>query len=163
MQSEFIGAIAYDRTKDILVDKKTVKLTLYDTGSSGDYDQLRISTYPDTSILLLCFSIKNKESFQNIEERWIPEILHYFSESPVPFLLIGCQKDARYGWDLKDMTPKDLVTVEEAERMAKRIGAAMYLECSAYTGEGVNEVFEHAARITMPKLKWKKNGTCLVI
>lgn len=31
--------------------------------------------------------------------------------------------------------------------MAKRIGAAKYMECSAMTGHGVQEVLEHAAQL----------------
>ena len=40
----------------------------------------------------------------------------------------------------------DLVTTEEGQVMADIIGAAAYVECSAKTGEGVDQVFSTAVR-----------------
>lgn len=45
------------------------------------------------------------------------------------------------------------VKFEEARAMAERIGACMYLECSAKTKEGVREVFEAATRAALQKKK----------
>ena len=43
--------------------------------------------------------------------------------------------------------------------VAQKIGAARYLECSAKTGEGVREVFEHATRAALlSKGKQKRSG-----
>ena len=48
--------------------------------------------------------------------------------------------------------------------VASKIGAYKYLECSAKTGEGVREVFEHATRAALlAKKKTKKHGGCLVL
>jgi Ras family protein A len=40
----------------------------------------------------------------------------------------------------------------------KRIGACMYIEASAKTGEGVREVFEHATRAALAYKVEKKTG-----
>jgi Ras family protein A len=48
--------------------------------------------------------------------------------------------------------------------MSREIGAEGYFECSARTGEGVQEVFNYAARAALlsPEKKWKTRK-CLVL
>jgi Ras family protein A len=56
------------------------------------------------------------------------------------------------------------VTPEEGMGVAQKIGAYKYLECSAKTGEGVREVFEHATRAALLTRKKKKShSSCLVL
>jgi Rho family protein len=47
------------------------------------------------------------------------------------------------------------VSPEQGAAVAKTIGAARYMECSAKTGEGVQEVFNAAMREAL-KGKWGK-------
>ena len=47
--------------------------------------------------------------------------------------------------------------------IAKRIGAKEYLECSALTGEGVREVFEHAARLSLLPIYQKPSKPCIFL
>lgn len=54
-----------------------------------DYDRLRPLSYPGTDIFLLCYSIENRSSFENVEAKWIPEIKHFCPD--VPILLAACK------------------------------------------------------------------------
>lgn len=48
--------------------------------------------------------------------------------------------------------------------VAQKIGAARYLECSAKTGEGVREVFEHATRAALlSKRGGQKKSKCKIL
>lgn len=48
--------------------------------------------------------------------------------------------------------------------VAQKIGAARYLECSAKTGEGVREVFEHATRAALlSKRGGQRKSKCMVL
>ena len=51
-----------------------VELALWDTAGQEDYDRLRPLSYPDTDVILMCFSIDNPDSLENIPEKWNPEV-----------------------------------------------------------------------------------------
>ena len=53
-----------------------VELALWDTAGQEDYDRLRPLSYPDTDVILMCFSIDNPDSLENIPEKWTPEVSH---------------------------------------------------------------------------------------
>ncbi|TWW78017.1 Rho-related GTP-binding protein [Takifugu flavidus] len=55
-----------------------------------DYDRLRPLSYPMTDVFLICFSVVNPASFQNVREEWVPELQEYAPS--VPYLLIGTQR-----------------------------------------------------------------------
>ncbi|XP_075430188.1 transforming protein RhoA-like [Ascaphus truei] len=125
---------------DIEVDGKRVELILWDPPGQGDYDRLRTLSYPDTNVILMCFSIDNPDSLGNILEKWIPEVKRFHPN--VPIILVGNKKDLRND-------EQDPVKPEEGRDMANRIGAFGYMECSAKMKDGVREVFEMAARAAL--------------
>ena len=70
-----------------------MELALWDTAGQEDYDRLRPLSYPDTDVVLMCFAINNLDSFDNILEKWLPEVKHYCPNIPV--VLVGCKRDLR--------------------------------------------------------------------
>ncbi|KAM6255958.1 rho-related GTP-binding protein RhoV isoform 2-T2 [Spheniscus humboldti] len=120
-------------------------------------------------------SVVNPSSFQNITEKWIPEIRTHNPRAPV--LLVGTQADLRD--DVNVLISLDRYHVKpvprpQAEGLADKIRAEAYLECSALTQKNLKEVFdmaivsgvEHKARQekkmtakgikTLSKCRWKK-------
>nr|XP_006001153.1 PREDICTED: rho-related GTP-binding protein RhoB-like [Latimeria chalumnae] len=135
---------------DIEVDGKQVELALWDTAGQEVYDRLRPLSYPDSNVILTCFSVENPVSLENIPEKWVPEIKHFCPN--VPFILVANKKDLRNNEDIRHKlahTKQEPVKTEEGRAMAARIGAYDYLECSAKTKEGVREVFETATRAAL--------------
>jgi len=137
-----------------------VELALWDTAGQEDYDRLRPLSYPDTDVILMCFSIDSPDSLENIPEKWTPEVKHFCPN--VPIILVGNKKDLRND----EATRKELqkmkqepVKLEDGRTMAERIQAFCYLECSAKTKEGVREVFEQATRAAL-QVKKKKSRRC---
>lgn len=55
-------------------------LGLFDTAGQEDYDRLRPLSYPQTDVFLVCFSVTSPASFENVKEKWFPEVgFHRFS------------------------------------------------------------------------------------
>jgi len=144
---EYIPTVFDNYSANVLVDGKPVSLQLWDTAGQEDYDKLRPLSYPQTDVFLVCFAVNSKASLQNVLDKWYPEV-HYHNRS-APVVLIGTKADLRHA-SLKHQT-KQYVTSEEGTAVAKKIGAASYVECSAMTQEGMKTVFDCAIRAALAK------------
>uniref|UniRef100_A0A8B9L4A2 Uncharacterized protein n=1 Tax=Astyanax mexicanus TaxID=7994 RepID=A0A8B9L4A2_ASTMX len=139
-------------------------LALWDTAGQEDYDRLRPLSYPDTDVILMCFSIDSPDSLENIPEKWTPEVKHFCPN--VPIILVGNKKDLRNDEHTRRELAKmkqEPVKPEEGRDMANRIYAFGYMECSAKTKDGVREVFEMATRAALQARKGKKGTKCLLL
>ncbi|KAK1801181.1 hypothetical protein P4O66_022873 [Electrophorus voltai] len=160
----YVPTVFENYIADIEVDGKQVELALWDTAGQEDYDRLRPLSYPDTDVILMCFSIDSPDSLENIPEKWTPEVKHFCPN--VPIILVGNKKDLRNDEHTRRELAKmkqEPVKPEEGRDMANRISAFGYLECSAKTKEGVREVFEMATRAALQVRKRKKRSGCLLL
>ncbi|CDO52411.1 hypothetical protein DV451_002308 [Geotrichum candidum] len=161
----YLPTVFENYVSDVEVDGRRVELALWDTAGQEDYDRLRPLSYPDSNVILICFAIDSPDSLDNVQEKWISEVLHFCQG--VPIILVGCKTDLRN--DPKTIeelkrTSQRPVTTDEGQAVAQKIGALKYLECSAKTGEGVKEVFEHATRAAlMVKEKERKKKSCVIL
>ncbi|CAH8449179.1 unnamed protein product [Schistosoma guineensis] len=146
--SLYVPTIFESFVSEMQINNKRVELNLWDTAGQEDYDRLRPLSYPDTNVVVLCFSVDNPDSLDNISTKWMPEIRNFLPNIPV--ILVANKKDLRNDYstkrELQRMKQKP-VTESEGRSVAKVIGALAYIECSAKQKEGVNDVFETAARI----------------
>ncbi|KAI8052883.1 P-loop containing nucleoside triphosphate hydrolase protein [Syncephalis plumigaleata] len=72
---------------------RQVELALWDTAGQEEYDRLRPLSYPETDVVLICFSVVNGRSFYNVADKWAPEVSHFCEH--VPTILVGCKTDLR--------------------------------------------------------------------
>merc|ERR1712209_278664 len=153
----YVPTVFENYVADIEVDGKQVELALWDTAGQEDYDRLRPLSYPDTDVILMCFSIDSPDSLENIPEKWTPEVKHFCPN--VPIILVGNKRDLRNDPNtIKELgkMKQEPVKPEEGRTMAEKINAFAYLECSAKSKEGVREVFETATRAALQVQKKKK-------
>lgn len=118
-------------------------LGLFDTAGQEDYDRLRPLSYPQTDVFLVCFSVTSPASFENVREKWFPEVHHHCPG--VPCLIVGTQTDLRDDPAVRDKLLKQRmqpVKKEDGERMARELGAIKYVECSALTQYKLKDVFD---------------------
>ncbi|XDV16202.1 hypothetical protein PO909_016021 [Leuciscus waleckii] len=117
-------------------------LEVSDTSGLEEYDRLRPLSYPQTDVFLICFSLVDQDSFENIRAKWFPEVRHHCPNTPI--ILVGTKLDLR---DEKDTTEElkekkqTPITYQQGLAMAKETGAVKYLECSALTQMGLETVF----------------------
>lgn len=136
---------------------------MWDTAGQEDYDRLRPLSYPDTDVILMCFSIDTPDSLENIPEKWTPEVKHFCPN--VPIILVGNKKDLRNDEATKHelmRLKQEPVSTERGREMADKINAFAYLECSAKTKDGVREVFEMATRAAL-QVKKKSKSKCVLL
>ncbi|KAH8106720.1 putative GTPase Rho1 [Cristinia sonorae] len=122
-------------------------------------------SYRAAHVVIVCFAIDDPGSLKSVEDTWIGEVNHY--APGIPVILLGCKKDTRPITSRNDATIIDddgTVTYEQGLAVSNKINAAQYMECSAKTGEGVQEVFQCAARVAL-KVKRRKRflRRCVVL
>jgi len=162
----YVPTVFENYVADVEVDGKHVELALWDTAGQEDYDRLRPLSYPDSHVILICFSVDSPDSLENVQEKWISEVLHFCAG--LPMLLIGCKMDLRNDpktLEVLAQMNRRPVTHEEGEAVANKIGAYKYLECSAKFNRGVKEVFEYATRAALLAKRRKPKGShkCLIL
>lgn len=124
------------------VEKHQFNIGLWDTSGKEEFDKLRPLSYPCTEVFYLCFSLVSNDSLENISRKWLPEIRHHMPGSIV--ILIGTKKDMRDDPQVLEQLQEKPISHDEGKRKAKDIDAYAYVECSAVTGEGVQEMVELA-------------------
>ncbi len=127
--------------------------------------------YVGTDLVIICYSVTSQQSFNDITEKWIPEIRRY--STALPFVLVGLKADERkkqpkHGnresvdslgsldsydddvmpWVATYYEELEFVDKKAAKKLAKSCGALAYVECSALNGQGVHMLFEN----TIPRV-----------
>jgi len=93
---------------DIFIDNTHIELSLWDTAGQEEFDRLRSLSYDDTHAIMLCFSVDNPDSLENVESKWVGEILE---NCP------GVEGEAKRG----------TLTYQQGLDVAKKIQALRYL------------------------------------
>ena len=166
---EYVPARLDNYAVTVMIGGDPYTLGLFDAGGFQDYDRLRPLNYPQTDVFLVCFSVVSPASFENVKEMWVPEITSFENVQRMithhcprtPFLLVGTQQDRRDDPIMigkLDKNKQKPITTEEGEHWAKKLGAVMYVECSAVTQKGLKNVFDEAilAALEPPTIKRAK-------
>ncbi|KAI9204794.1 rho family small GTP binding protein cdc42 [Polychytrium aggregatum] len=143
--SEYVPTVFDNYAVTVMIGNEPYTLGLFDTAGQEDYDRLRPLSYPQTDVFLICFSVVSPASFENVKEKWHPEVTHHCPG--VPCIIVGTQVDLRDDSATIEKLAKNRqrpITPEAGERLAKDLNAVKYLECSALTQKGLKNVFDEA-------------------
>lgn len=138
--------------------KPTVKkiIEIFDTAGQEEYDRLRPLAYPGAGMFLVVFSVTQETSFENVRQKWVPEVRHHINGARL--ILVGTKVD------LRD-SDENAITRRRGERLNEEVGGEIYMECSAKTREGLNNVFAECFHRyfypdSLPKIKKR---TCIFL
>jgi len=66
---------------------------LWDTAGQEGFERIRILSYENTNIFILCFSCADWVTFNNVDTKWLDEIRKNRPEAKI--LLVGTKSDLR--------------------------------------------------------------------
>jgi len=127
-----VGTIGADfKVKFINVQKKRVKMQIWDTAGQEKFRTMTSSYFAGANAVIVVFDLTDKKSF-DLSEKWIKEAKKFNGTSaPISFLLVGNKSDL----------PNRIEGVtESAKQFASQYGA-IYCETSAKTGAKVADAF----------------------
>jgi len=163
--SEYVPTVFDNYAVTVIIGDEPYTLGLFDTAGQEDYDRLRPLSYPQTDVFLICFNVTSPPSFENVKEKWFPEVRYHCPATSC--IIVGTMVDLRDDNAVLEKLAKSRqkpITFEQGERLARELGAVKYVECSALTQKGLKNVFDEAivaALTETPTQKKKKN--CQII
>mmetsp|Transcript_22509 Transcript_22509/g.25082 ORF Transcript_22509/g.25082 Transcript_22509/m.25082 type:complete len:194 (-) Transcript_22509:94-675(-) len=161
---DYVPTVFDNYVVNLSAGDQTIELGLWDTAGQEEYDRLRPLSYANANVFLICFSVVNPVSHENVQEKWYPELMHFSPD--VPYLLVGTKLDLRNDPSTLEklkVSGSSPITTQKGEDLAKRIKAVKYLECSAKTEENLKMVFDEAVKSVLFNSKRKKRGMCIVL
>uniref|UniRef100_A0A7E4VQP0 Ras-related C3 botulinum toxin substrate 1 n=1 Tax=Panagrellus redivivus TaxID=6233 RepID=A0A7E4VQP0_PANRE len=161
---EYVPTVFDNYSAPMTVDGQSVNLGLWDTAGQEDYDRLRPLSYPSTDIFVLCFSVVSPVSFDNISTKWLPEIRKCCPDTPI--LLVGTKIDLRAEAQANGKHTADgktPITKSQGVKLAKKIKAVKYMECSALTQDGLKDVFVESVRAVISPKPEKSRRGCVIL
>jgi small GTP-binding protein len=180
---EYVPTVFDNYEATIMVEGKEVKFSLWDTAGQEGYARIRTLSYPKTDIFLLCYSVVDPPSFDNVGPRWLVELKHHCPNTPI--MLVGTKVDLREDKDTLDKLSKQSkkpLTKEDGEKYSFshtkdkvpieiKPGDLPYMECSALSTDGLKNVFDQALTSVVVKktggngggVKKEKKGGCSLL
>lgn len=151
---------------EVCVDGRSVQLALWDTADREDCERFRNLAYSKSHAILIGFNVTDPEGLANVRQKWTAEARE--KRPNLPIILVGLKKDLRVDRLAEEETKvKSLVFVSagQGSELAEQCGVSQYLECSALTGDGVDDVFEAATRAAMSVVNTKcgRSGQCVIL
>ena len=172
-------------------DGRVVNLGLWDTAGQDEYADFRPLSYSAADCFIVAFSLCDRESFRNVEQKWLNELR---SKAPkTPIVLVGTKLDLRGGGgggnsynskrgggSMGDRLSNDMraggggsngeeesepISEAEGQALARRIKAVSYVECSSLVQTNLSLVFEEVieAHVNPAVVKIEEQKSCCAI
>ncbi|CDK29280.1 unnamed protein product [Kuraishia capsulata CBS 1993] len=162
--ADYVPTVFDNYAVTVMIGDEPYTLGLFDTAGQEDYDRLRPLSYPSTDVFLICFSVISPPSFENVKEKWFPEVSHHSPQ--VPCLIVGTQIDLRNDSLILEKLERQHarpISPDQGEKLAKELKAVKYVECSALTQKGLKNVFDEAIVAALEPPVIKKNKKCTIL
>ena len=122
-----------NNTTQIEFENQQIVINFMDTSSDPESDALRLLSYRNTDLFLVCMDISNTASFldQEIVQKWIPGINSYYNSDDMSIILVGCKSDLRTSFDGNKNEQKmpELLSIRKCEEMCIQITEQINNKC----------------------------------
>ncbi|XP_067682669.1 cell division control protein 42 homolog [Haliotis asinina] len=124
-------------------------ISMFDTAGKKRFESLKMFSYQECEVVLLCFSTCDRGTFHSVSDLWMAELKRHSKhcKQKRPVILVGTKIDLRVGNEDSE------VSTDEGVQLAKVIGADCYVECSSRDQKALKEVFQH---VVFSALKFRK-------
>ncbi|KAJ2329942.1 GTP-binding protein Rho1 [Coemansia sp. RSA 2673] len=129
--------------KDVEHRGHSVEVELWDTAGQEDYDRLRPLSYPEASVVVVCFAVDDVESLGNVVEKWVPEAQEHAPRARIVLaaLKTDLRTDPQTVEHMRRIHGRQPLDFEDGSRLARSLDVP-YVECSAKLNVNVRHVFE---------------------
>lgn len=153
--SEYTPTVFDNYQTKVRVDGELVLFHLWDTAGSEHFDLLRPLSYDGTDVFVVCYSVADKKSFENVKKKWVADLRLKAPKSP--FMIVGTKVDLR---DVNNST--GLITAKMGEDLSRELGAKLFVECSSITQHGLKACFNRAITIALTPPEEPPPGCCII-
>ncbi|KAK8984517.1 hypothetical protein V6N11_047738 [Hibiscus sabdariffa] len=115
---DYVPTVFDNFSANVVVDRSTVNLGLWDTARQEEYNRLRPLSYREADVFLLAFSLISKASYENIHKN-----------------LCLLEPNSICEMTSSDHPGAAAITTSQREELKKMIGAVTYIECSSSSSE----------------------------
>jgi small GTP-binding protein len=116
-QEGFLPTVFDNFETTVEVDGKPVRLGLWDTAGQEKYDQLRPLSYLAADVMIICFRLSQRESFESIRAKWFPEVVYHAPGIPIIVAGLGLHE-----WG--ETRNASFVSRAEGEALKEQIGVS---------------------------------------
>ena len=135
-QDVYLSTIGMDcKYKKVdLENGESIRLQLWDTAGQDRFRSITRNLYKGAAGIMLIYDVTNRKTFESIKN-WVESIRAEVSNKVV-IVLVGNKIDKKEQIDIK---------TEEGDNLAEEFNLPFF-ECSALTGENINEAFAELAK-----------------
>jgi small GTP-binding protein len=120
-----------------------VRFIIWDLAGQDQFKRVRQTYYQNAEAGIVVFDVTRKDTLQTVE-KWVEETRRGSGKPDIKMIIVGNKIDL----------PNRQVSYEEGVALGKKLGIS-YIECSAKTGDMVNDAFEMLALALVKNLAVK--------
>lgn len=83
-----------NNTNDINKEPSLLNIIVFTSYFKEDFSKVRVMSYINSDVFLVCFSIDDIKSLVHVQESWVPELRQHVPNTP--FILVGTKLDVRF-------------------------------------------------------------------
>ena len=126
--------VSYSK-KDIMHGDEKIQLDLWDTAGQEKYRSLGKHFYKDSFIVILVYNITSRETFENLKNVWLEDVMTYGEKYKV-LAVVG---------NKCDLYEQEAVPEEDGRKFAEE-NNALFMNVSARDGTNINTLFDYCVK-----------------